>query len=739
MHRAGLRVSAGDSAGGGGGGGGGCKMLARSQTDLAVPLVGLQVAWRRCRPDRRLQLLRALRRPATIASSTSRGCGIAIMSSATLVAAPERHGAPEQGLFSGSCAGVPGVSLRLALCTAHSTALGLAHGIFSAAATVCRPKSHRRQHCLAASDTSGQTSGPCHQRCNPSGSLHRAVRPAGSPAVTFEPVRCSAASPAASCSLAASATSIAPVAESSGSSCQTPSRRRRPPTAAAHHRRRRRRRHLSPAMVSLAGLVEPPDQAGLLLKQGHSSSSWRQRFFILKVRPAGSVPAGGRAHRLSPPWRHLTILPPATPRRAPTYSTSRAGGMPTARASRSTASFRCAPQPARPGWQAAHGVQPGMLARSCLPACWPPSLIHPAPTHSLLPPRAFRENAKIETELPSSPDKRKSSKSEPACQLPPAVQRRRLALGGARPSQPGLQLAAWRDTRARATPATSRRCRRPPHHHHAAQLGGPLHQARLLRAGRAQRGGARRLGQRHVAGASSQPSRASRGLAEGVRPGSWRACLPIPASLPAPKPTRPPTHPPTRPPTHPPAHPPARPPATWQAAIPRADLVQHLQGAGKLADVLASYAHNVQVGVGVGWGAVVGFGVGKGEGLRSGGAELMHASSPAPASLPCRPLLPHTTHPPIHPPTPGLLPRGRRGGAVHGRPCPHACGDQRGRRGGGHPAAQARGGAGRPQPGGPPAAAWLHRPVGLLPCWPALAALLQHAVRRGASCARGLR
>ncbi|KAL4422177.1 hypothetical protein ABPG77_006866 [Micractinium sp. CCAP 211/92] len=34
--------------------------------------------------------------------------------------------------------------------------------------------------------------------------------------------------------------------------------------------------------------------------------------------------------------------------------------------------------------------------------------------------------------------------------------------------------------------------------------------------------------------------------------------------------------------------------AMWQAAIPRADLIQHLSTAGKLADVLASYATNVQ-------------------------------------------------------------------------------------------------------------------------------------------------
>ncbi|KAL4458474.1 hypothetical protein ABPG75_013339 [Micractinium tetrahymenae] len=34
--------------------------------------------------------------------------------------------------------------------------------------------------------------------------------------------------------------------------------------------------------------------------------------------------------------------------------------------------------------------------------------------------------------------------------------------------------------------------------------------------------------------------------------------------------------------------------AMWQAAIPRADLIQQLSAAGKLADVLASYASNVQ-------------------------------------------------------------------------------------------------------------------------------------------------
>ena len=38
--------------------------------------------------------------------------------------------------------------------------------------------------------------------------------------------------------------------------------------------------------------------------------------------------------------------------------------------------------------------------------------------------------------------------------------------------------------------------------------------------------------------------------------------------------------------------PPAPPP---QAAIPRSDLIQHLSSAGKLADVLASYATNVQM------------------------------------------------------------------------------------------------------------------------------------------------
>lgn len=36
--------------------------------------------------------------------------------------------------------------------------------------------------------------------------------------------------------------------------------------------------------MSLAGLYSPPEQAGYLLKKGHSRHSWKERYFILKVR-----------------------------------------------------------------------------------------------------------------------------------------------------------------------------------------------------------------------------------------------------------------------------------------------------------------------------------------------------------------------------------------------------------------------------------------------------------------------
>lgn len=37
--------------------------------------------------------------------------------------------------------------------------------------------------------------------------------------------------------------------------------------------------------MSLAGLVDPPDQAGELMKRGHGKwRPWRQRYFVLKAR-----------------------------------------------------------------------------------------------------------------------------------------------------------------------------------------------------------------------------------------------------------------------------------------------------------------------------------------------------------------------------------------------------------------------------------------------------------------------
>lgn len=57
--------------------------------------------------------------------------------------------------------------------------------------------------------------------------------------------------------------------------------------------------------MSLAGLVDPPDQAGELMKRGHGKwRPWRQRFFVLKASGQGSGPRcrwGGR--RVSErPW-----------------------------------------------------------------------------------------------------------------------------------------------------------------------------------------------------------------------------------------------------------------------------------------------------------------------------------------------------------------------------------------------------------------------------------------------------
>lgn len=74
-------------------------------------------------------------------------------------------------------------------------------------------------------------------------------------------------------------------------------------------------------IMSLAGLYSPPEQAGYLLKKGHSRHSWKERYFILKVKTQlHCLETPGWAGPLPSQCNLPAYLP--RPCRAPTSSSS---------------------------------------------------------------------------------------------------------------------------------------------------------------------------------------------------------------------------------------------------------------------------------------------------------------------------------------------------------------------------------------------------------------------------------